>query len=86
MDDITDGIIAQQERAKRGRPANPNTPTAAQRQAKYRANLAAAGKAEIQVIVALDVQAALAKHIEFKDMTLGQAIDKIVRDRLLRKR
>jgi histidyl-tRNA synthetase len=79
---MTDEVI---QPAKRGRPANPST-SAALRQAKYRANLAAAGKAEIQVIVALDVQAALAKHIEFKDMTLGQAIDKIVRDRLLRKR
>lgn len=29
---------------------------------------------------------ALAKFIQFKDMTLGDAVDRIVRDRLLRKR
>lgn len=86
MDHITDRIIVEQERAKRGRPANPNTPTGAQRQAKYRANLVASGKGELQVIISADVQAALAKHVEFKDITLGEAIDKIVRDRLLRKR
>jgi hypothetical protein len=32
------------------------------------------------------VKQALAKFIQFKDMTLGDALDRIVRDRLLRKR
>lgn len=73
-------------RRQRGRPADPNALTHAARQAKYRANLRAAGKTEVQVIVSQEVQAALAKFVEFKDMTLGEAVDKILRDRLLRKR
>lgn len=73
-------------RRQRGRPADPNAMTHAQRQAKYRAALRAAGKGEIKVIVSHEVQEALAKFVEFKDMTLGDAVDKILRDRLLRKR
>lgn len=73
-------------RRQRGRPADPNAPTAAQRQAKYRARLRDAGKAELSVVVSQDVIDALVKFVEFKDMSLGQVVDKVLRDRLLRKR
>jgi hypothetical protein len=72
---------------KRGRPSTGNALSESARQARRRANLEAAGKTLLpRIAVSLEVQEALAKYIQFKDMTLGDALDRIIRDRLLRKR
>jgi hypothetical protein len=71
---------------RRGRPPTGKAMTASERQAKYLARLAAEGKAAVTVVVSQEVQEALSRYVEFKDMTLGEAVDKILRDRLLRKR
>lgn len=72
---------------KRGRPSTGKALSESDRQARRRAKLDAEGKALLPaVVVSKDVQQALTKFVEFKDMTLGDAVDRIVRDRLLRKR
>lgn len=61
--------------------------TASERQARRVIKLEATGKALLpRVVVSKDVEAALHKFIQFKDMTLGDAVDRILRDRLLRPR
>lgn len=74
--------------AKRGRPATGKALSAADRQVRRVANLEAQGKTLLpRVVVSQEVKRALAKYIQFKDgMTLGDALERIVRDRLLRKR
>lgn len=72
---------------RRGRPPSGKALSASERQARRRAKLEAEGKALLPPCkVAKDVADALNKFIQFKDMTLGDAVDRIVRDRLLRKR
>jgi hypothetical protein len=73
---------------KRGRPSSGLALSAADRQRRRLEKLEAEGKALLpRVVVSQDVHKALAKFIQFKDgMTLGDALDRIVRDRLLRKR
>lgn len=72
---------------KRGRPSTGNALSASDRQARRLAKLDAEGKALLPaVVVSKEVRTALTKFIQFKDMTLGDAVDRIVRDRLLRKR
>jgi hypothetical protein len=87
MQTIDDAAKAANAPRKRGRPSTGNALSAAERQARRRAKLKAEGKAILPpVVVSQDVEQALAKFIQFKDMTLGDALDRIVRDRLLRKR
>lgn len=69
----------------RGRPATGGM-TGAERQRAYRARLAAEGKGALSVTISAEVDAALDKFIQFKDETKGEAVDRILRDRLLRKR
>lgn len=69
-----------------GRPATGNALTAAQRQAKRRALLKATGKSTLTVVVDVDVLAALEKFGKHKDETQGEIVERILRDRLLRKR
>lgn len=84
-DDVTAELPGVPKR--RGRPATGTAMTAAERQKKRREKLADEGKALLSsVVVGKDVQEALSKHVEFKDMTLGDAVDKILRGYLLRKR
>lgn len=71
---------------RRGRPPTGKALTPAERQARRRQRLAEEGRELVTVDVAAEVRQALAKYVEFKDMTLGEAVDKILRDRLLRKR
>lgn len=72
---------------KRGRPSTGQALSASERQARRLAKLEAEGKALLPAIVVSKAsRMALAKFIQFKDMTLGDAVDRIVRDRLLRKR
>lgn len=79
--------IQPSSKKKRGRPSTGKALSASERQARRRAKLKAIGKVLLSpAVVSLEVEQALEKFIQFKDMTLGDALDRIVRDRLLRKR
>lgn len=73
---------------KRGRPSSGKGLTAAERQKRRLAKLEAEGKTLLpQVVVSQQVREALDRFVKYKDgMTLGDALDRIVRDRLMRKR
>lgn len=78
---------------KRGRPPNPDAKSGADRQAAYRERKKAQGIEETTVQLDSDVLAALKKYVEKQNkdvtdgrMTIGHALNKIVRDRLLRPR
>jgi type IV secretory pathway VirD2 relaxase len=84
---LTDATEPSRPEKKRGRPATGNALSASARQARRREKLAAEGKGLLPpAVVSQEVLEALAKYIQFKDMTLGDAVEKIVRHRLLRKR
>jgi hypothetical protein len=70
----------------RGRPATGSAMTDAQRQKARRQRLRQEGKGVLTVEVSLDVIAALDAFVQFKDEAKGSAVDRILRDRLLRKR
>lgn len=71
----------------RGRPPTGKAKTNAQRSKEKRDRLKAEGKEQISLILSVDVIEAIRKHIEFKDgLTLGDAAEKALRDRFLRKR
>lgn len=82
---------------RRGRPATrPQDEkslkaAAAARKREHRARLAAAGLEEVKVWLAKDVVDALRAYVDRKaadsvPLTQGEAVEKILRDRLLRKR
>ncbi len=76
-----------QSSPKRGRPPTGKAMSAADRQARRVAKLEAEGKALLpRIAVSREVQQALYKFIQFKDMTLGDALERILHDRLIRKR
>lgn len=89
---LVEGITTQPAQpkgpGKRGRPTSGKALSAVDRQKRRLAKLEAEGKTLLPpVVVSHEVQRALTKFIQFKDsMTLGDALDRIVRDRLLRKR
>lgn len=72
--------------ARRGRPKTGQAMTDAQRSKAKRDRLAAEGKKQISCTLSLEVIEAVKRHIEFKDLDLGDAIEKALRDRFLRKR
>jgi hypothetical protein len=73
--------------AKRpGRPSTGKALTAAERQARRREKLAAEGKVVSTVVISREVQQALAQFVEFRDVSLGDVVDRILRGYLLRKR
>lgn len=69
-----------------GRPPKPDAMTGAQRQALRRQRLREAGVLQLNVDVPADVMRALSKFVEFKDLTQGEVVARVLRDRLLRKR
>lgn len=76
---------------RRGRPPTGKAQTDAQRQASRRARLASAGLETIQVQVPADVAEALRAYVarrtsDAEPMTLSDAVERILRDRLMRKR
>lgn len=78
---------------RRGRPLIHDVRTEEQRKALVaarkaasRARLAAEGKASLTVAVSQDVIEALRKHVQFKDEDQGEAVERILRAYLLRKR
>lgn len=76
-----------QRSKKRGRPPSGKALSESDRQARRVAKLQAEGKALLpRVKVSREVEQALYKYIQFKDITLGDAVDRILRDRLLRPR
>lgn len=80
--------------AKRGRPKSATALDGAARQRAYKVRMVADGKSKIDgVWVGSDVKAALQKYVErhnadkaVEPITLGDAVDRLLRDRLLRKR
>jgi hypothetical protein len=87
MQTIDDAATPENTTRKRGRPSTGKALSASARQARRRAKLEAEGKTLLPAAkVSLEVAEALAKYIQFKDMTLGDALERILRDRLLRKR
>ncbi len=84
-DDVTAELPGVPKR--RGRPATGKAMTAAQRQAARRARLAAEGKESLTVDVSVDVADALRALVRFKaDEGMSDAVDRILRSYLLRKR
>lgn len=71
---------------QRGRPATGKAMSAADRQRAYRERLRDQGREVMTVDLPQECVEALRRHVQFKDLTLGAAVEKIVRDRLLRKR
>jgi hypothetical protein len=71
---------------RRGRPPSGAAQSGADRQAAYRARQREKGKESLSVTVSAEVREALAKHVEFKDVALGEVVDRILRGYLLRKR
>jgi len=72
--------------APRGRPKTGQALTNAQRQKAKRDRLAAEGKKQISATLSIEVIDAVKKHVEFRDLDIGDAIEKALRDRFLRKR
>lgn len=73
-------------KGKVGRPVTGRSMDNAARSKAKRERLLAEGKKQISVTLSLEVIDALERHIEFKDLTLGDAVEKALRDRFLRKR
>jgi phage-related tail fiber protein len=76
---------------RRGRPPSGKALSGASRIAAYRVRLAAAGRETLTLDVDQEVACALRAYVDRKksdaeDLTLGQAVERILRDRLLRKR
>lgn len=73
--------------AKRlGRPPTGKALDNAARSKAKRDRLEVDGKKQVSVTISIDVLEAIKKHVQFKDLTLGDAFDKALRDRFLRKR
>lgn len=83
-DDVTQELPGVPKR--RGRPSTGKALTPAQRQAARRARLAAEGVEVVTFEVSGEVAERLRDLVEFKEETLSQAADRILRAYLLRKR
>lgn len=83
-DDVTGELPAVGKRV--GRPASGNALDNAARSKAKRDRLEADGKKQVSVTISIEVLEAIKKHVQFKDLTLGDAFDKALRDRFLRKR
>lgn len=70
----------------RGRPPSGSALSNADRQAAYRRKLVDQGQDKLTVVLDVAVLDALSKFIEFKDMSKSDVVNRILRDRLLRKR
>lgn len=76
---------------RRGRPPTGKAMTAAERKAAQRARQSASGLETVPVVLPKDVADALRAYCARKSadsdpVTIGEAVEKILRDRLLRKR
>lgn len=73
-------------RRQRGRPATGEAKTAAQRKKEQRERLVSEGKVAFSCVLPIEVVEALDKFLQFKDETKDQLVERVLRDRLLRKR
>lgn len=71
---------------QRGRPRTGTAMTGAERQQERRRRLAEEGKGVLTVEVSVDVLAALDAFVRFKPETKGAVVERVLRDRLMRKR
>lgn len=74
-----------------GRPSSGKAKSAAERKREQRARLAASGLETVAVVLSQDVADALRSYVTRKSadgeaVTMGEAVERILRDRLLRKR
>lgn len=83
-DDVTGELPGVPRR--QGRPPTGKALDNAARSKAKRERLEAEGKKQVSVTISIEVLEAIRKHIEFKDLTLGDAFEKALRDRFLRKR
>lgn len=88
-DDLTSELPGVPRRP--GRPPTGKAKSGASRMAEYRARQAQAGLATVSVSLDKEVADALRGYVERRTadaapMTLSQAVERILRDRLLRKR
>jgi hypothetical protein len=81
--DLIDGSSVTRQR---GRPRTGVAMTGAERQQERRRRLAHEGKGVLTVEVSLDVLAALDAFVRSKPETKGAVVDRVLRDRLMRKR
>lgn len=90
-DDLTEELPGVPKR--RGRPSSGRALSGAQRQAAYRERQKETGRHEVTAFLDVEVANALRAYVARQNadragnpMTLGDAVERIVRDRLLRKR
>ena len=83
-DDVTQELPGVARRP--GRPRTGKAMSSAERKAAERARLHSEGKGTLSCPVALDVLEALRKHVQFKEETQGDVVERILRGYLLRKR
>lgn len=90
-DDVTEELPGVPRR--RGRPRSGNALSGAARQAAYRERQKQTGREEVTAFLSVDVADALRSYVARQNadrldspMTLGDAVEKILRDRLMRKR
>lgn len=83
-DDVTGDLPGVPRRL--GRPPSGKALGDAARSRAKRDRLQAEGKKQVSVTISLEVLEAIKKHVQFKDLTLGDAFEKALRDRFLRKR
>ena len=71
----------------RGRPlSDVPAASAAERQAKRRERLREEGRVPLTVTISAEVAQALENFLRFKDETKDSCVERVLRDRLLRKR
>jgi len=76
---------------RRGRPPTGNASTPAERMRALRAKAKAEGREQVSFFLSADEASALRAYVKRKcadteEMTLGDAVGRIIRDRLMRKR
>jgi hypothetical protein len=87
VEDTKTGDLLDGFRRARGRPlGQKQAMTAAQRQEARRQRLRDEGRGVLTVEVSLDVIEALDEFVKFKPETKGSVVDRVLRDRLMRKR
>ena len=75
------GVVRQ-----RGRPATGKAMSDAERQKLRRQRLVDDGMTTLSVVIPLDVMRALDHFLQYKSETKDQLVERVLRDRLMRKR
>lgn len=86
MKEAKDKFTVDMHNKKVGRPPDPNALTPAQRKKAQRERLAAAGKVSRTFDLSIELVQALDKFVQFKDEDRNEVVERILRDRLMRKR